>query len=818
MWEDEDLSNYVLQIDSEMELAEKTVKGISNSMNSFILKARKEQNNNLFLNMYPFLLAKLFMFGLMITFATLRNVIQGKSSVILINQARCPVLYTLLEMTISCPSARTTNQMNNFPSNNISRDAIKQLYSSCKTEVDMENSDRFSEPMVWIGIYIAIASLLCVLAMAADLLHGFRNKKLWFPSKYFSLNAASITVITITMKLPVDLTTGMPGHIDQATKLGSLAFMCTMMVNLMPSLASMDNNTLLANVIGVSILVITVIVNIWIQINTSVIAQLPLYFWNYSYVFDSVIVAYIYTALILLLLIIMISSSLTIPTSKAILDSKYQTLNKISSTHQSLQHIQTSKVEKLRRYVTRYWVMAETGSPQFVMASNPLSTASGLISLVSLLMNSSLVLETLLVGDWAPVTYGSSYKWSTVAIFITQSIGVVVGTIAPIFRCFSVFSFKLTIKWNRNHFNCFKVEMYWTQKLHEWKESPIPFLSTSRRTKSLIYNSKHIILSLCIGFQKVTSRTNDIDKDLSNYVLQIDNEMELVEKSLKGVSKSINSFLLKATKEQNNNLLELLKKTSGFKGVEIFDTDHVQPLLSFELVNNWSLPIVSLTCIIVALPDVPKDLVKTLFESVGDGLSYTHLVEENLNCASKYVNIRKASTALWSEVENKCKWLGNHLGKNVFKRKSAIEIIEWFSDKAKEIVIDIKESTDGELVENPPITLIAANSMYRITQTILLRYHSNIEPITKEQLFAHLNGMIADIFCACFTNIPKVITMKCHERVIEKREASVKVAAKLLGKTTNIIGRLDTCEVPSMDDDKMAYIDEWRLYLKQSIP
>ncbi|KAL7594885.1 hypothetical protein Lser_V15G28893 [Lactuca serriola] len=37
---------------------------------------------------------------------------------------------------------------------------------------------RFSEPMTWIGIYIAFASLLCILAMAADLIHGLRHRKL----------------------------------------------------------------------------------------------------------------------------------------------------------------------------------------------------------------------------------------------------------------------------------------------------------------------------------------------------------------------------------------------------------------------------------------------------------------------------------------------------------------------------------------------------------------------------------------------------------------------------------------------------------------
>ncbi|GKA38556.1 hypothetical protein Tco_0731107 [Tanacetum coccineum] len=100
--------------------------------------------------------------------------------------------------------------------------------------------------------------------------------------------------------------------------------------------------------------------------------------------------------------------------------------------------------------------------------------------------------------------------------------------------------------------------------------------------------------------------------------------------------------------------------------------------------------------------------------------------------------------------------------------------------------------------------LIAANSMYRIAQTIILRDKSNTEPFSKKQLFALLNGMIADILSACFTNLPRVITMKCHESMIEKREASVKGAARLLGKTTKIIERLEKLELPSMDPDKMV--------------
>ncbi|GJZ90593.1 hypothetical protein Tco_0662520, partial [Tanacetum coccineum] len=222
-----------------------------------------------------------------------------------------------------------------------------RLLVYCEDSNDaQENTNRYSEPMLWIGIYIAIASLVCILAMAADLLHGLRNKKFWFPCKFFTLNAASITMITVAMRLPVDLTTEMPGHMDHLAKLGSLAFMCMIMVNLMPSLASMDNKTLLANVIGFSILVITVIVNVIIQIHTRIIDPTILFYPDeYMFILTSKMVACIYAAVILLLLIITISSSLTIPTSKEILEFKYQCTKITSSTDQ--RQTQMSLVEKV---------------------------------------------------------------------------------------------------------------------------------------------------------------------------------------------------------------------------------------------------------------------------------------------------------------------------------------------------------------------------------------------------------------------------------------------------------------------------------------
>ncbi|GKB95527.1 hypothetical protein Tco_0981664 [Tanacetum coccineum] len=597
---------------------------------------------------------------------------------------------------------------------------VKTLYYICSIVDDWGVQDKYSEPMVWIGIYIAAASSVCILAMVADMWHGFRNKELC----------------------------EMPSYMDQAAKLGSLAFMCTMMANLMPSLASMDNKTLLANVIGLSIL--------------------------------------------------------------EILESKYQVTNKASLTDQSLQQTQMSIVEKLRRHVRRYWVMAETGSPQFFMASNPLSAASGVICVIVLVMNILVVLEVPYGSHGGEDVYRSAY---------------------------------------RNPLKVFKVEKYWTQKLYEWKQSHIPFVAIIRSSRTLFYISNDNILDFCIILQKVTviackviwlipivvsycwnsvkerlftpstaPTTDDIIEDLKNYVLQIYYEMELAERTLKGISNSINPFILKAEKDQNNNLLELLEKSTGFEGVKRFDTSQVEPLLFVGLVNSWSLPIITLTCITVALPNIRKDKIDRLLESVGDGLSYSHLIDESLNTSSEYVNIQKATKSLWHEVEYNCRWLNNTVLKSAFEGKTAKEILNWFADKAREL-IEFNESSNRKMVENSSSKeLIAANSMYRIAKTMLLRVESNIEPISEEQLFALLNGMIADILSACFTNLPRVVTMNCHESVIEKREARVKGAAMLLGRTTKIIERLEKLELPSMDPDRMAYIDEWRNYLKQSIP
>ncbi|KAL4560976.1 hypothetical protein LXL04_033134 [Taraxacum kok-saghyz] len=91
-----------------------------------------------------------------------------------------------------------------------------------------------TDAMPWVGLYVCIASLACTLAMAADLFQGFREWKLWFPTRYFTINAISITLISIAMKLPVDLTTDVSSGLDRTAKFISIVFLVAMVANFLP--------------------------------------------------------------------------------------------------------------------------------------------------------------------------------------------------------------------------------------------------------------------------------------------------------------------------------------------------------------------------------------------------------------------------------------------------------------------------------------------------------------------------------------------------------------------------------------------------------
>ncbi|KAI3802956.1 hypothetical protein L1987_31103 [Smallanthus sonchifolius] len=706
---------------------------------------------------------------------------------------------------------------------NITEENVASLMGYVKSIYRSEVENKYSAPMLYIGIYIALASLVCIVAMVADLLHGLRSRKLWFPCKYFRINAAFLSVIAVAMKLPVDLSGSMPGDVDQVGKLGSMAFMCTMMANLLPCLATMDSNELLSNITALSILVITLVVNIFIQILTGVVSykedaqMLQVVSPNYDVKISkhrNTMLASIYVALLLVLLIVHVSTCLAILKSKKIIDSKYQQGHGRASKDIEPSSGELLAVEKLQKHVSNHWIMAGSGSPQFITACFRTTSASGVMCVLVTVLHTltlSWTAEAILNKDC-----DSDYSWSMIVILIVQSIGVVIATIAPLSRCFATLSFKVSSKIISTHFKVFEAESYWTSKLNEWKRASIQLPILSHSLNVVIETLKNQILR--VVFNSLTEETDNSErnKDLFQYVLSLEKEMELGDRTLEGLSISVNKLIQKGEKSKPENLIELIneKSTNGFHGVEKFDQidrHHVPSLLLKQQCQDcWSLAVVNLTTIAISLPKVEKNEVESLLQSVREGLLYVKLVEECLNVSDDYVSIRKGAETLWKEVDVDHEWLDYKLQDPALSSevKTARQILEWFKDTARNIVRE-----DGKNDDSIPRS-ICANSMHRITKTILLTFHdNNDDKDSQKELFNSSSSMIADIIAACLTNLPQVITMKCHTIEIEKREDSVKDAAQLLGKTKQIIKSLQDHDIPNMDPSDMPFIDKWRDYL-----
>nr|KAJ0199132.1 hypothetical protein LSAT_V11C600314280 [Lactuca sativa] len=229
------------------------------------------------------------------------------------------------------------------------------------------------------------------------------------------------------------------------------------------------------------------------------------------------------------------------------------------------------------------------------------------------------------------------------------------------------------------------------------------------------------------------------DKDLRRYVLHLENDIEFADRTLKGISKFVNHLILKAEKQQLSNLIKLLAESSGFEGVEKFDSHHVPPLLSEEYLNCWSLPLVTLTTISMSLPNIKKNLLECLLiRGVSEGL----------------VN---AAKALWVEVEVYHKWFGNMLQNPDPQLHTTGQILLCLRDTTNNMLIKMEGMSHGVPNDMSKFRAIYANSMYRITETILLSYHYNIDTLSQEELFVMLSLVIADILSTCLTNLPQVI-------------------------------------------------------------
>ncbi|XP_030524628.1 uncharacterized protein LOC115736895 [Rhodamnia argentea] len=713
------------------------------------------------------------------------------------------------------------------------------------------NVAEFSKPMPWIGIYIAAASLACAVAMAVDAVAAFRYRRLWFPSRFFALNATSLTIIAVAVKLSVDLNTPMPRRQDQLAKLSSSVLICTVMGNLMPSLGAMENKELLSNMIALAILVITSIVNICMQLGTGVI---------YTYRRE-----HAFVMLLMLLLLMMLSfSAAVVPTTKCYLEMKYCKKHELA-LKESSSHSRETVFDKLKEDLMKYGMMAHTGNPQFVVGRSVTCAASGALCLLSAMTLVQAMLRSYLMpGRFEFCNGESDYKWSSMVILIAQNIAVGVGTIAPAFRWFIAIKFKCPKRGNKSYKDEFKLEKHWIQCFIEIKECPLGLHIPSRHCRKLTHDAKRVVLEMLTGIQvgivlgskvvrlisilfmsrillfcdlccelrkklklNISVSTNDLDSslrlegsvskppDLSRYVLHLEGEEELVHTMMRNNCDATECWIKMGKKNQPKHLIQLLEETPSrlFGGVMSFDSDAVPPLDSAEPPNNWALPIVTLASLGLAIPNIDPHARKRLLQGVREGLTYVNLVEERLCAKQELVNTRKAASIVFLEVDLYHKWLDVDLHKLSLQGNSMRDVLEALGGTAKNVFVEFKAlPTTGCLMESPsmwPVKVLAAYSMYRISETLLLDCKGS-DCDMSSRIFEKLARMISDIIAACLTNLEHVMFTECCCSGIEERKESVRFAALLLGRTVKVMNILNQRELPYLDSEQLASIDEWR--------
>ncbi|XP_071719462.1 uncharacterized protein [Rutidosis leptorrhynchoides] len=666
--------------------------------------------------------------------------------------------------------------------------------------------------------------------MAADAFCGFWRWKHWFPNKYFVVNAASLTIIGLAMKLLADLSYDKNGDNFDLTiaKFVSSMFLFVMIANFLPSLGLMNDNELLVNMVALGILLIGVDINLWFQTDTLDLKPIP--------------------ELLCLVIVSVLSVALTVPTSRKNLEHQYKKLHILASYSQDINF----SFKELAHNVKRYWMMAETGNPQFALACSEVASAFGFVTSIVIMYEVYILIDYV-----AHVDVHQDYGWSLKVIIIVQLVGVVVGSISPVLRCFtSIGYFHISKKWSKNHLNVFKVEKNWILTLRLWKRSQVSSHIPGRYTKMMVHFFKNITLNICIALQLVivvmckiicliprcllilfpvcwyifksslkrfrfepsaseTKMKTEL-KEYKMYVLQIEDGAKLTKRILRNTLNSITRLLQVSEERSPTNLMKLLQDSKGFIGVVEFDDERVPPLISDEFKNTWSLVVVTLTAVAVALPNVTNDRVKGLLLSISEGIYFVRHVEENLNRCEDLVNSSKASRHVGTEVQVYRTWLEIDLRKKARKGKTSKEILQWLSDESLKIVNQFKDKKNASLYHSPH-NFVAATSMYRISQTLLLHYNAQPNWPTDMDIFERLTSLIADILLACFTNLPRVITMKCHHDAIEKRQDSIRTAAQILGKSKKILNILEARQLPNIDTDSMAYIDKWRALSKKQI-
>ncbi|KAK9081221.1 hypothetical protein Syun_030584 [Stephania yunnanensis] len=268
---------------------------------------------------------------------------------------------------------------------------------------EVNDDNKFSTPMPMIGLNMAVATLVCLVLMLCDIFSAIRQRKPWIPCRFFVLNSFSLTLLSVATKLPVDLTTSMPGAYDQLSKLCGTSLICISIGFFRLSMADMNESELSSNLSSLTLIVLTVVVDVSLQISTGAI-----FLFKVQHVIN----------LVLMLALLCVASCL-----------RFQVCTHYFSEHfrKCLKHMPKNIHTLKRCYIHSYIT-----NPQLMLSRFTPSATVGVLCIVSCVVLLESVLQTLSLDRGTKEA--SDYKWSIWGVVWLQILTSVVGTSAVVFR------------------------------------------------------------------------------------------------------------------------------------------------------------------------------------------------------------------------------------------------------------------------------------------------------------------------------------------------------------------------------------------------
>ncbi|KAL5718787.1 hypothetical protein ACHQM5_011654 [Ranunculus cassubicifolius] len=602
----------------------------------------------------------------------------------------------------------------------------------------LQGTGKYSDPVPVIGLYIVAASAVCALLMLYDIVHGFIKRKRWLPCKLFKLNSVTLSLIGVVVKLTVDLTTTMPSALDQLSKLVGTTCLCIYMCYIFPSIPDMNDST---NMFALSILVVTVIVNICIQLSTGVIA---LFFPEHVVV------------LCLMLVLLGILWRLVFVAKNEKRDSVATGKSKFM-------------VGKSRRTITRRIFLQRlkdcylanfSVNPQFRACRKPDYSTVGDISFISLaILIQAAIQSIVLKKENLCMGRSSDYRWSMAMIVVTQFVFIIIGSFASCFRRWTMFALVET------DYPKLIEEPYRSNPMLKGKYSLV--IAVDKGSLLLINYSWFFVFLLVTFFiwvmscmRKAFSRVfimviyytsseeewtnSDVEfESFSDFIDRVFDSSEWINRK----SESDMEKLIKGSKRKSNDLCNLL--SSIIPGYQ-------EPAEEIQLPSARLHPLVVLVRLVeVAIPESPcQDRIVKTFREAFETL---HFIEKHMhNTTLEDIKETEIAKALWRAGD-----FGRLLPVNLRSSDQSPPHV----DHAFRIMNCISEKMKPEWYRNEDS--VTANVKY-ITDILKRRSYSSTEELGNymQDLFVYLlNIMLAQLPDAIFKAVSQSPDDEFEERV-----------------------------------------------------